>query len=1208
MFKKVEFDINGTLIAALSAESKQIWLVRTKKTSVLGYINLSALPSCCVWILDCNRHSKLLVSLCNGVVVTLDSPDADGFNTAIDNYTSADELLLNCAVQFFCLLLICFFGLSFPRAHPLYFFFCLFNSLLTVKWTIVLIESKEIPFKTYPNACCVQLKIKCLNPFYWTMTLLYFQMIAFQFYQLNMFSILTPFFKKFSFCSVFGFLKQLCDNHQKAITYLSVKNGLILTSSEDGTICLRLLANPSHIAQSFYAHDSWAKGVSCAIFSCDMKYIFSAGMDGSLLMWEIPETLQQNLKATTPLPSILDVNDLTPNHFAESISDESTPTFAQRVSQFIQATKFRQFQPVREEIEKDLQSIRNQYQSLIEKNRQANVNYFFMHCNTLFCNVELQKLSDEDLIVDLTEHEKLEKENAQFIEQMQESIHIENIGKKLITHRIKQQCWDSMEDKVQVIAGITNETLVTTFPILAHKPEEQAQHQKIDFDETEVTANPDIHYLWDINTKERDYTTIGTTIDEFGINKDQSYHPIQLHSNIRKIIQIHFLNKHNRSLMKYFNQEAIQLFKVHFPPFFLLEIRLCANNKIKQQKQQEVEKINEMAFEMSHILKELKITDEAVDFVQMKKIEFTERVFEIVDEENNQQTTQASTTLEVDSKQNKTGDCGPQADTMRALQEMMNGTLECKDEVERLEETIQKPAFMNTIPEASWTEQQKQEMALFLEKKDALEKAKESLFDKKLQIMEDVYIHEWMIIHLVNSIVNYEKCNTQIDYLEKRILRFQEDQKKADDTFQLFFSKLEEGKKRLEGLQNEDKMIEKMFKKEISSLSAQGLSEHFNQFADKSNKDTATNDDNTLNPYYKTKEEEKVCSKQLQCPQEIPLDIWARFLDLRQMKVSKMAEITELNQKLASMEAEVNALRTNQTIIQTNIEKCAESKRQLLNQIHDYRFDTLLYYRLRQGQVEINENELVKDMRECIMIDRSVVEDFNKKVIGASHEQIQVLNEIKLFRRGINVLNWQAKLLELEQQYWSLLTSEYQLRRVTKKDQEIVKVGGHESKLKSELATLQRKLEFTKTVFEEKLREQKLQLKKLQKKTEDTIIENAQLDQKIENLQRELFEKQEICNIQGVDSLEQEQRKKLNTQMGAIVTRRKLTDLIKMQTGEIQHLKLIQISLSLSSKKSLINILEKLLLNHKEFFPTLTFYLFDFHRFITAQRKIQYLC
>lgn len=54
--------------------------------------------------------------------------------------------------------------------------------------------------------------------------------------------------------------------------------------------------------------------------------------------------------------------------------------------------------------------------------------------------------------------------------------------------------------------------------------------------------------------------------------------------------------------------------------------------------------------------------------------------------------------------------------------------------------------------------------------------------------------------------------------------------------------------------------------------------------------------------------------------------------------------------------------------------------------------------------------------------------------------------------------------MDLEHQYYQLLTTEYQVRKVTKKDQEIIKAGGHESKSKNEVVSLERKIEFTKVV------------------------------------------------------------------------------------------------------------------------------------------------
>merc|ERR1712039_843197 len=108
----------------------------------------------------------------------------------------------------------------------------------------------------------------------------------------------------------------------------------------------------------------------------------------------------------------------------------------------------------------------------------------------------------------------------------------------------------------------------------------------------------------------------------------------------------------------------------------------------------------------------------------------------------------------------------------------------------------------------------------------------------------------------------------------------------------------------------------------------------------------------------------------------------------------------------------------------------------------------------------------------------SIIEDLNEIILAAGRQQIERLNQIKEFRRGINLLNWRAKILDLSLSFYTLLTSEYQLRRVTKRDQEIIAAGGQSAKRQNECSSLEKKMNFTKQTMEKQIKEKQKEFKK----------------------------------------------------------------------------------------------------------------------------------
>eukprot|EP00487_Bulimina_marginata_P009288 TRINITY_DN3664_c0_g1_i1.p1 TRINITY_DN3664_c0_g1~~TRINITY_DN3664_c0_g1_i1.p1 ORF type:complete len:246 (-),score=42.23 TRINITY_DN3664_c0_g1_i1:140-877(-) len=221
----------------------------------------------------------------------------------------------------------------------------------------------------------------------------------------------------------------------------------------------------------------------------------------------------------------------------------------------------------------------------------------------------------------------------------------------------------------------------------------------------------------------------------------------------------------------------------------------------------------------------------------------------------------------------------------------------------------------------------------------------------------------------------------------------------------------------------------------------------------------------------------------------------------------------------------------------------------------EYALDVELFFRAGQGAVEVEESPVVTDMRQSVMCDRNVIESLNKIILTAGSEQIERLNEIKKFRRGINLLNWRAKVLDLEYRYYTLLTTEYQLRRVTKKDQEVIKAGGHDSKQKNEVSSLERKLDFTKNTMESKIKEKKKEFKKYKNRMTEINKSNQDLKKEIDKLQSDVVSKQEIINIRASISVKDEKKQSVQKKMDAVVTRRKLVDLVKAQSEEIEFLR-----------------------------------------------------
>lgn len=133
------------------------------------------------------------------------------------------------------------------------------------------------------------------------------------------------------------------------------------------------------------------------------------------------------------------------------------------------------------------------------------------------------------------------------------------------------------------------------------------------------------------------------------------------------------------------------------------------------------------------------------------------------------------------------------------------------------------------------------------------------------------------------------------------------------------------------------------------------------------------------------------------------------------------------------------------------------------------------------------------------------------------------------------------------------MTTELQLLRVTKSLQSLIKMGGHDNQKAAELKRLDRKIEFVSHSTREKTLGKKLKLLQVKKKIRLQNRENERLLETVQELEAAVRERVQISTIR--DGEQHDERKASDTRMKALVTRRKLVDLAKLQAEEIKFLR-----------------------------------------------------
>jgi hypothetical protein len=164
-----------------------------------------------------------------------------------------------------------------------------------------------------------------------------------------------------------------------------------------------------------------------------------------------------------------------------------------------------------------------------------------------------------------------------------------------------------------------------------------------------------------------------------------------------------------------------------------------------------------------------------------------------------------------------------------------------------------------------------------------------------------------------------------------------------------------------------------------------------------------------------------------------------------------------------------------------------------------------------------------------------------------------VLKEITARHTAIEIRKWTLERLELELRDQMDLNTELQLLRVTKNLQSLIKMGGHDSQKAAEVKRLNQKIEFLQQSSIEKMDDKRVKMKKVRNKIRSQKSENKRLLTTVHDLEQSVRERLQISQLKREET--KEERKAGDLRMKAIVTRRKLVDLAKLQSEEVHFLR-----------------------------------------------------
>jgi len=286
-------------------------------------------------------------------------------------------------------------------------------------------------------------------------------------------------------------------------------------------------------------------------------------------------------------------------------------------------------------------------------------------------------------------------------------------------------------------------------------------------------------------------------------------------------------------------------------------------------------------------------------------------------------------------------------------------------------------------------------------------------------------------------------------------------------------------------------------------------------------------------------------------PEGLSFDVWDRLVEARNAKIASEEELKVCSATLAEMNAFFAMLTEEDEAARLRSESvAAELKARQKAELHET-WDVELPFKLKQGQLEVEEAAVVTDFSDAALIHKSAVESLNVEIQKLAGEKVNILKEIRDFRRGIVCIQWENERAEREAEDLLELTKEFQLLRVTKDLQSVIK-GGSEENQQVEVSALERRLEQLRASHEDKIADLKRQVAKVNRMVADKKAEMDSLSGQIEQLEGSVVEREMIYEVQvkNKDQSHDAYKRFEDTHM-----KRKLQVLVTMQTSEITLLR-----------------------------------------------------
>eukprot|EP01116_Phalansterium_solitarium_P018959 TRINITY_DN516_c0_g1_i5.p1 TRINITY_DN516_c0_g1~~TRINITY_DN516_c0_g1_i5.p1 ORF type:complete len:1114 (+),score=518.85 TRINITY_DN516_c0_g1_i5:116-3343(+) len=282
--------------------------------------------------------------------------------------------------------------------------------------------------------------------------------------------------------------------------------------------------------------------------------------------------------------------------------------------------------------------------------------------------------------------------------------------------------------------------------------------------------------------------------------------------------------------------------------------------------------------------------------------------------------------------------------------------------------------------------------------------------------------------------------------------------------------------------------------------------------------------------------------------------LWGRLIEARQSKLDSEAELKKKTAVGHEMQRWYESAAERDASAAQHLGRLVAELRSLREQRQLDNADLDVLLKLRQGQVEVEPAAVVTDYSQASLLHQADIVQLNTVIRALGSEKVNVLKELKNTKKQIARKKWDNERLEMIGDDLVERTKYFQLLRVTKRLQELIK-GGAADLHAAEINNLEQRHEYSAKAHQQKLHEKRQLMQTMRQRIDDKVAENQSLQLQLNDVDFRAQERSKIHDIQrGLAPTQtlggSAASANSSGKMQEIVNVRKLKDIVQVQAHE----------------------------------------------------------